>query len=619
MKHSFLLLLSLLLSTSWLRAADTVSPLYDLVVAKDGSGNFDNIQDAIIAIRDYKPEGRQRILVKKGVYEEKVIVPSYKTNITLIGEDRDSTILVWHDHANMRTASGWPGFSRTEEDRAQQAGLAKSGRKIGTFQSYTLRVDGLGFECENMTISNDAMTHWNANWWQTRSNSQGVGQAVAVHVEGDKVVFRNCKLLGFQDTVFNGNEESRQVFYRCYIEGTTDFIFGPATCWFEECEVHALANSYITAASTPAHHPYGYVFTHCKVTADSAVDLTYLGRPWRNWASVIFDQCELPAQIQPKGWHNWSDPAREKTARYYEHKCTGPGADQSKRVSWMRQLTPAQANDLKPRKVFANATNPWDFNFRAVDFSDLHYSFYDEHVEQGTRYEAGTLEPKTLPQDIEKSQETLVMNLKAVDCTTFVEYMSAAILGRVYQPTNPNDSILQRFVQALRYRQGKRGNYATRKHYFSEWITDNEQQGLLTEVTASLPKAKSQRRDIDFMTTHRNLYPQLAASDALTDSLRQVEKRLSAQTTWYVPKGSIHKAYEGLRHGDIVAFTCNKKGLDIFHCGFVWWPNPAYSEPRLLHASSVVGHVTLTPVPLAEYAQSIDMCSGIRVMRLNDK
>ena len=597
-------------------AAEQRGALYDLVVAQDGSGDFDNIQDAILAIRDYKPEGRQRILVKKGVYVQKVIVPSYKTNISLIGEDRDSTILVWHDHANMRTADGWPSFYLEGELKAQQDGRAKEGRKIGTFQSYTLRVDGLGFECENMTISNDALSYWNPGWWESRSNQAGVGQAVALHVEGDKAVFRNCRLLGFQDTVFNGNEDSRQVFYNCYIEGTVDFIFGPATCWFEECELHAISDGYLTAASTPAHHPYGYVFYHCRITADPKVKGTYLGRPWRNWASVIFAHCEMPSAVRPEGWHNWKDPQREKTARYYEYKCMGPGADPSRRVAWERHLSSAQVSDLKPIKVLAVEGRRWTSNFRPVDFSDLHYVFYDEHLDKGTVYKGGTLEPETLPNDLVKAVEPLVMNLREVDCTTFVEYMSAAILGRVYQPTNPQDSVLQRFVQALRYRQGIRGNYATRKHYFSEWISDNEQQGLLHEITATLPKAKSQRRTINFMSVNRHLYPQLAASDSLVHLIEQVEKRLSAQTTWYVPKASIPKCYKSLRHGDIVVFACNKKGLDVFHCGFVWWPNPEYSEPRLLHASSASGHVTLSPISLADYAQSIDMCSGIRILRL---
>lgn len=597
--------------------ASANAQIYDLVVAKDGSGDFDNIQDAIIAIRDYKPEGRQRIFVKKGIYEEKIIVPSYKTNISLIGEDRDSTILVWHDHGNMYTSTGWPAFTLADEKQAQADGLAKKGRKIGTFQSYTIRVDGLGFECENMTISNDAMSYWNPGWWEHRKNDHGVAQAVAVHIEADRTVFRNCRLLGFQDTVFNGNEDSRQVFYNCYIEGTVDFLFGPATCWFEGCEIHAISDGYLTAASTPADHPYGYVFYRCRVTADDHVKSEYLGRPWRNWASVIWRECELPSVIHPQGWHNWRDPAREKTARYYESKCIGPGADQSKRVAWMRELTQQESNELKPRKVLNRPGNRWNFNFRPVNFYDLHFAFCNEHLDKGTAYVAHTLEPAVVPANVASAIEPLVMNLKAVDCTTFVEYMAAAMLGRIDEPTNPNDSILKRFVQALRYRGGKRGNYATRKHYASDWIRDNEAQGLLEEITATLPSAKKITKKIDYMSTHRDAYPQLAASDSLVREIEAVEAELSVTPTWYVPKDQIRKTYGALQAGDIVMFTYKKKGLDVFHMGFVWWPDRLYSEPTLLHASSTAGRVTISGIPLAEYAQSIDACSGIRVLRLN--
>lgn len=590
---------------------------YDLVVAKDGSGDFDNIQDAINAIRDYKPEGRQRVLVRKGVYEEKVIVPSYKTNISLIGENRDSTIIIWHDHANMRTKSGWPAFSLSDERNAQSAIPNKNLRKIGTFQTYTLRVDGPGFECENMTISNDAMTFWNRSWKQDRNNRSEVAQAVAVHVEGDRAVFRNCRLLGFQDTLFTGNDDSRQVYYNCYIEGTVDFIFGPATCWFEGCELHAITNGYLTAASTPGTHPYGYVFYRCKVTADPAVTSEWLGRPWRNDASVVFRECELPAVINPLGWHNWNDPSREKTARYYEIKNTGPGAALDGRVKWMRKMQPVESNQLKAARVLSHAGNKWEANFKPADLQGLALAFCDERLGQGTPYVANTLEPKKLPNNLESYVEPLVMKLNGVDCTTFVEYMSAAMLGRVYTPTDPNDSIMRRFVTALRYRQAVRGNYATRKHYFSDWIADNEAQGLLTEVTGSIPGAKKQKKTINYMSTHRSEYPQLAASDSLTRAIRQVEERLSAQSTWYIPKNQIHKAYQYLREGDIVVFVSNTKGLDVFHCGFIWWPDPEYNEPQLLHASTSEHRVTIGKFALADYAQAIPTCQGIRILRLN--
>lgn len=587
---------------------------YDLIVAKDGSGDYTTIQDAINAIRDYKPEGRQRILVRSGVYEEKVIVPEYKTNITLVGEGSDRTTLVWHDYADMRTESGWPEFSLEGERQAQSRAYTDFGRKIGTFQTYTLRVNGPGFECENMTIANDAMTYWNPGWKHDRKNSAKVSQAVAVHVEGDRVVFRNCRLLGFQDTLFTADEDSRQVYYNCYIEGTVDFIFGPATCWFEGCELHAISNGYLTAASTPASHPYGYVFYRCSVTADPQVTGEWLGRPWRNYASVIFRECELPEVINPEGWDNWRDPEREKTARYYESRCSGPGAEMGKRVSWMRNLSAQEWNQLKPVRVLnMNRSDRWTPNFWPVDYQQLHFAFYNEHSGKGTKYVAGTLET---PEAIAGEQEPLVMKLDSVDCTTFVEYMSAAMLGRIYNPV-PNDSILQRFVQALRYRQGKRGDYSSRKHYFTEWISDNEKQGLMHEVTSSIPGAKSRRKAINFMSRNRNLYPALAQNDALVQAIAAVEQQLSEQVTWYIPRTQIHKISQYLEEGDIIAFVAERDGLDVLHCGFVWWPEKNYHEPQLLHASSAEGHVTITRVPLADYAQAFKGSNGIRVIRLN--
>lgn len=599
-----------------LSAVATWAQSYDVVVAKDGSGNFTTIQEAINSIRDYKPEGRQRILVKNGIYEEKVIVPSYKTNISLIGENQDSVILVWHDHAGMCTESGWGPFTRREEDKAQTDGLNKKGRKIGTFQSYTLRVDGPGFECENMTISNDAMTHWNPQWRHNRQNNAGVGQAVSVHVEADKVVFRNCKLLGFQDTVFTGNEDGREAFYNCYIEGTVDFIFGPATCWFEECEIHAISNGYLTAASTPAHHPFGYVFYHCKVTADPQVTSEWLGRPWRNAAAVTFYECEFPAIINPLGWHNWKDPEREKTARYREYGNYGEGAGTQQRVAWSRTLSNQEAHNVQLSKVFERRGNVWNSNFRPASFYTLHFAFCDEYHDKGTKYQAHTLEPAQVSQHPEQDVEPLFMKFDGVDCTTLVEYLSAAMLGRVYNPT-AQDSVMQRFVQALRYRGGKRGNYATRKHYFSDWVRDNEHQGLMTEITSQLPGAKKQKKVINYMSTHTSSYPQLAASTQLTAEIQGVENELSQMTTSYIPKSHIWKLGKQLREGDIVAFVTNTPGLDVSHMGFIWLRDPEYSQPQVLHASSSVGRVLISEESLADYVSHLKNCIGIRIIRLN--
>ena len=177
-------------------AQEESKPAYDLVVAQDGSGDFTSIQEAIHSLRAVMTE-RKIVFIKKGVYREKIVVPTYCTNITLLGEDRDNTIIRWSDHANMPI----PG---TEV-------------KMGTFRTYTLLVQGHGFRAQNLTIENDAPQ---------------LGQAVALHVEGDKASFINCRILGNQDTIFAGSETSRQYYRDCYIEGTTDFIFGSSTAYF---------------------------------------------------------------------------------------------------------------------------------------------------------------------------------------------------------------------------------------------------------------------------------------------------------------------------------------------------------------------------------------------------
>lgn len=288
---------------------------YDVVVAKDGSGNFTTIQAAISSIRDFRPEGRTVIFIKKGVYKEKVVLPTNKTEITLIGEDRDSTIITWNDHANID--------------------------KMGTFKTYTFLIQGNDIVLENLTVEN---------------NAPRLGQAVALHVEGDRVAFFNCRFLGNQDTIYLGREGCRNFFSGCYVEGTTDFIFGASTAWFENCTILGKVNSYLTAASTPKNIAFGFVFNRCTIlTADSATAV-YLGRPWRTYAYTLFKECDLKGNIKPEGWNNWGKKENEANARYAEYKNTGSGADFSKRVPWSRQLSKKEALHVQLKTVFGN----WD-------------------------------------------------------------------------------------------------------------------------------------------------------------------------------------------------------------------------------------------------------------------
>ena len=314
MKPAFKTAYCLLLTAGFLLPTATANcqlQTADIVVSPDGTGDFRTVQEAVSSVRNYRPEKRTVILLKKGIYREKLVIPASQTNITLVGEDVNHTIITWNDHAKINN--------------------------MGTFRTYTVLVQGEGFTAENITFEN---------------NAEPLGQAVAVHVEADRVMFRNCRLLGNQDTLFTGTDGSRQYYEHCYIEGTTDFIFGPATAWFEGCTIHSKKNSYVTAASTGAARPFGYVFNRCTLTAAAGVNKVYLGRPWRPYAAVVFMHCTLGAHILPAGWDNWRNPDNEKTARYAEYKNTGPGAPVEERVGWSRQLTDAEAATYTLTGVF---------------------------------------------------------------------------------------------------------------------------------------------------------------------------------------------------------------------------------------------------------------------------
>lgn len=307
-------LLVLALAVSGLIGISAKAAKYDFVVAQDGSGNFTTIQAAIDASKAF-PDSRLTIFVKNGRYREKVLVPSCNSFLTITGESADKTILVWDDH-----------FGKINRGRNS------------TFYTWTLKVEANDFRLENMTVENSAGP---------------VGQALALDAEGDRCVFSNCRFLGNQDTVYAAGRFSRMLFSDCYIEGTTDFIFGEATALFENCEIHAKADSYITAASTPQGKPFGFVFHRCRITADKGVAKVLLGRPWRGYAKVVFLNCKMGGFVAPDGWNNWSKPENEKTAFFAEYKSTGPGAASAQRVSWSVQLTDSEAERYTPENIFA--------------------------------------------------------------------------------------------------------------------------------------------------------------------------------------------------------------------------------------------------------------------------
>lgn len=286
-----------------------------IVVAADGSGQFTTVQEAIMSVPDGRPENPVIIRIKPGTYKERIYVQREKRFFHLVGEDPETTILTYDLHANM------PG---------------EDGQPIGTFRTPSVTIDADDFTAENLTFENSAGP---------------VGQALALRVDGDRAVFRDCRFVGNQDTIFLNR--GRQLFDRCYIEGTTDFIFGGATAYFDHCHIHCLKSSYITAAATPDFQPFGFVFNHCRVTAESPDVKVYFGRPWRGYAAVAFLNTDLPANIRPEGWHNWGQPKREKTARYAEYASTGPGAAAESRVPWAHQLSEREASKYSIENVLA--------------------------------------------------------------------------------------------------------------------------------------------------------------------------------------------------------------------------------------------------------------------------
>lgn len=290
-------------------------------VSQDGKSNFKTIQEAINAVRDLSQQ-QVKIFIKNGVYHEKIIIPSWKTNISLIGESKDSTIISYNDYAG-KLLPAKDYFLKTDTLR--------------TFTSYTLLIVGNDCLVENITIQN---------------NAGRVGQAVALHSEGDRIIIKNCKLLGNQDTYYAARDGSRVYFKDCFIEGTTDFIFGEATVVFQSCIIKNLVNSYITAASTRPWRKFGFVFFDCKLIADTIAKKVFLGRPWRPNAKTIYINTEMGSDILREGWDNWRNPENEKTVLYAEYKSYGPGANADGRVKWSKQLTDKDAKQYTLQNIF---------------------------------------------------------------------------------------------------------------------------------------------------------------------------------------------------------------------------------------------------------------------------
>lgn len=314
---------------------------WHIVVSADGHGDYLTVQEAVNAVPDYSHEEITRVLIRNGVYKEEINIPHTKFRVYFKGESAEGTILTYDKYAKQL----WPGRDF----------------EVGTSGSASIYIHASYITFEDITFENSA------------GEGKDIGQAVAVFTDGDFLFFHRCRFLGNQDTLYTYGRYGkfggikRNYFKDCYIEGTTDFIFGTSIAYFEGCEIHSKKNSYVTAASTLEGQKYGYVFKDCRLTAAEGIDKCYLGRPWGAYAKTVFIHCELGAHILPDGWHHWDKegkPDTKKNSYYAEYGNFGPGAA-GKRVKWSHALTDRQAADYTFEKVMYQPEdgivwNPYD-------------------------------------------------------------------------------------------------------------------------------------------------------------------------------------------------------------------------------------------------------------------
>lgn len=314
------------------------------VIAPTG-GDFTSLQAAVDAA-----SAGDTLNIRAGTYRERVVI--HKDGLRLTAEA-----------GAVLTGSGCAKDTYPD------------GREKGTFLSATLLVLGSGVTVENLEIRNDA------------GDGNVVGQAVAVYAAGDRGIWKNCRLIAHQDTLFcgpvmqkvldevaprtldtvelvesTGNcplTRGRQYFENCFIQGDVDYIFGPYRCWFENCDLFMnQRGGWYTAANTPEDQPWGMVFHNCRLTGACAEGAGKLGRPWRQYARTLFMACDMDEHVSPRGfedWDNW-DGIREITERCGEWRTTGVRADQSTRHPKQKRLTDEEAAAV----TLENVLNGWN-------------------------------------------------------------------------------------------------------------------------------------------------------------------------------------------------------------------------------------------------------------------
>ena len=420
------------------------------VIARDGSGDFTSIQEAVDAV----PDGYHApmiLLLRMDEYHERVIVN--KDNLRIIGEARDRTVIT---------------------NSACAKDLDADGREKGTFLSYTMLVTGRNVEVENLTIRNDA------------GDGRKVGQAVAVYASGDRGVWRNCRMIAHQDTLFCGptmpqvqldalphvvpegvpqvNEpkavNARQYFEDCFIQGDVDFIFGSYRCWFERCTLFmGERGGWYTAANTPESAPHGFVFHRCLLTGDCADGAAYLGRPWRAYARTVFLECEMDGHVNPQGFADW-DEQRVVTNRYGEYGTRGARANQSARHPGQKRLTEAEAVLLTIAEVLSGH-DQWHPERRIPTW----FLCGDETLDCGAALSA-------------LAGDVFVQDCTVAGCSS-KDYVGRMRLNLIELCLRPGDRLLIRFGAHDAHADPARGTHArvTFPRYLSMFIDAARRQG----------------------------------------------------------------------------------------------------------------------------------------------
>lgn len=280
-------------------------------LAADGVSRFVHIQNALDHAPEPGPHGRLFIHIRPGTYDERIYVAQLRPRTTLLGEGKTPADVVITGNKTAATSGG-------------------------TFFSETTEILADDFQADNVTFENSAGQ---------------AGQALAISVTADRAIFKHCRFLGFQDTLFANY--GRQYYVDSYIAGAVDFIFGNAAAVFDRSEIHVTAPGYLTAQSRISDaQKTGFVILNSRVTEGELKGKQFaLGRPWRDHARVVFIGTELSASVSPGGWNDWGkDPVH---VDFSEAGSTGPGANPNARVKWSHQLGPDAVRAFLPAAFLA--------------------------------------------------------------------------------------------------------------------------------------------------------------------------------------------------------------------------------------------------------------------------